>query len=149
MVRVGSVYSNLPCMPASPFVTVVRGGSVRSKTGFPIHHSGSRRLGGIEPPLTHCIRTSPNSLEPSLYCCIPLRHSGSMCFWEVEPPQTNSNLPCRRSSPYITVVPEGSVQLNLPELTLNYPSDQLSPSSQWFEEVRCGRTTPNPLETAL
>ena len=59
---------------------------------------------------------------------------------------TYSNRP---ASPYITVVREGSVQLNLPELTPNCPSDQLPPSSQWFEEIRCGRTTPNSLETAL
>ena len=80
-----------------------------------------------------CLRTSPNSLEPSLYACIPLRHSGSRRFGEVDPPQTHSNLPCRPASPYITVVREGSVQLNLPELTPNCHSYQLPPSSQWFE----------------
>ena len=28
------------------------------------------------------------------------------------------------------------MQLNLPELPPNCPSDQLPPSAQWFEEVR-------------
>jgi len=37
------------------------------------------------------------------------------------------------------------VQLNLLELTPNFPSGQLSPSSQWFKWVRCGRTAPNSL----
>ena len=138
-------------MPASPFVTVVRGGSVSS------NHSKLTQTfpAGLLPPTSQwfedvrCGRTIQNSLEPSLYACIPLRHSGSRRFGEVEPPQTHSNLPCRRAFPYITVVREGSVQLNLPELTPNCPSDQLPPSSQWFEEVRCGRTTPHSLETAL
>ena len=97
---------------------------------------------GLFPPSSQCfgevrcIQTSPNSLEPSLYACIPLRHSGSRRFGEVDPPQTHSNLPCRPASPYFTVIREGSVQLNLPERTPNCPSDQLPPSSQWFEEVR-------------
>ena len=45
------------------------------------------------------------------------------------------------------MVREGSVQLNLPELTSNCPSDQLPHSSQWFEEVQSGRTTQNCLKT--
>ena len=59
-------HSNLPCRPVSPFVTVVRGGSVGSNypkltPTFPV---------GLFPPLlqcfekVRCIRTSPNSLEP-------------------------------------------------------------------------------------
>ena len=34
------------------------------------------------------------------------------------------HLPCRPASPYITVVREGSVRLNLPELTPNCPSER-------------------------
>ena len=64
-------------------------------------------------------------LEPSLYACMPLRHGGSKRFGEVEMPQTHMNLPCRPASPYITVVRGDSVQLNVPKLTQNFPSDQL------------------------
>ena len=85
------------------------------------------------------------------------------------------NLPCRPTSPFITVVPGGSVWTNRPKLSrtcpvgLLTPSSQwfgevpsnrpelsrtcpvglLLPSSQWFGEVRCVRTTPNSLEPAL
>ena len=38
---------------------------------------------------------------------------------------------------------------NHPELTRNCPVGLLPPASQWFEEVWCGRTTPNSLETAF
>ena len=64
-------------------------------------------------------QTAPNSLQCSLYACIPIRHSGSRRFGEVnrEPPQTHSNLPCRPASPFVTVVRGGSVWLNHPKLT--------------------------------
>ena len=66
--RTARTHSNLPCRPASPFVTVVRGGSVGSTypkltPTFPL---------GLFPPLlqcfekVRCLRTSPNALEPSL-----------------------------------------------------------------------------------
>ena len=86
--------------------------------------------------------------------------------------RTHSNLPCRPSSPSITVVrggsvwsngPEltrtcpvglpppssvvrgGSVWSNRPELTLTCPVGLLPPPSQWFEKVRCCRTAANSL----
>ena len=31
---------------------------------------------------------------------------------------------------------------NLPERTRTFPVSRHPPSSQWFEEVRCGRTAP-------
>ena len=67
----------------------------------------------------------------------------------VEPPRTHSKLPCRSAYPCITVVRGGSVWSNHPKLTRNCPVGLLPPASQWFEEVRCGRTTPNSLDTAL
>ena len=97
---------------------------------------------GLFPPSSQCfeevrcIRTSPNSSEPSLYACSPLCHSGSRRFGEVEPPGTLSNQPCRPASPFVTVVRGGSVYSNLPELTRTFPVSLSPPSSQWFEEVR-------------
>ena len=168
-------HSNLPCSRASPFFIVIRGGSVYSNLPnslepslyacISLRHSGSGWFGEFEPLQTHsnlpCRPASPYitvvrggsvwSNHPELIRTFPvcLHPPSSQWFGEVEPPQTHSNLPCRPASPYITVVREGSVQLNLPELTPNCPSDQLPPSSQWFEEVRCGRTTPNSLKIAL
>ena len=40
-----------------------------------------------------------------------------------------------------------SVWSNHPELTRNRPVGLIPPAAQWFEEVRCGRTTLNSLET--
>jgi len=131
-------HSNLPCRPASPFVTVIRGGSVYSNLPkltrtFPV---------GQLPPTSQwfeevrCSQTSSNSLQTTLQASFPLRHSGSRKFGWVEPPQTHSNLPCRPA-------------LNLTELTPNCPSGQLPPSSQWFGGVRCGQTAPNSLEPSL
>ena len=96
--------SNLPCRPASPFITVVRGGSVWSNRPeltriCPV---------GLLPPSSQCFgevrcgRTAPNSLEPQA-----------------------SNLPCRHASPFITVVWEGSVWSNRPELTRTCPVGKL------------------------
>ena len=107
---------------------------------------------GLLPPTSQwikdvwCSRTFPNSLQTALEARFTLHHSGLRRFSEVEPHQTYLNLPCRPASPYIAVVRGGSVQLNLPELTPNYPSGPLPPSSQWFEGVRCCETAPNSLE---
>ena len=49
---------------------------------FPLHHGGSRRFGGVEPPQIHSVPCRPASP-----------------FGEVEPPQTHSNLPYRPASP--------------------------------------------------
>ena len=191
--------------PASPFFTVIRGGSVYSNLlkltrTFPaallppsVIRGGSVYLNlpkltrtfpvALLPPTSQwfedvrCTQTSPNSLETSLYACIPLRHSGSRWFGEVKPPQTHSNFPCRPASPYITVVWGGSVWSNHPELTRIFPVGLLPPlvtvvrggsvgsnrhkltpifpvgllppSSQWFEEVWCIWTSPNSLEPSL
>ena len=140
MVEPPRTHSNLPCRPASPFVTVVRGGSVGSNypkltPTFPV---------GLFSPLlqcfekVRCIRTSPNSLEPNSQLeplnirstvilwrkvdialalfrdQLDIRHSGSRRFGGVEPPQTHSNVPCRPVSPFVTVIRGGSVYSNLP-----------------------------------
>jgi len=41
------------------------------------------------------------------------------------------------------------VYSNLPKLTRTFPVRLLPPTSQWFEEVRCSRTSSNSLQTAL
>ena len=48
-----------------------------------------------------------------------------------------------------TEVRRDSVWSNHPELTRTCPIGLLPPAAKWFEEVRCGRTTPNSLKTAL
>ena len=48
-----------------------------------------------------------------------------------------------------TVVRGDSVWSNHPELTRTCPIGLLPPAAKWFEEVRCGRNTPNSLKTAL
>ena len=84
----------------------------------------------------------------------------------VEPPRTRWELPCWPPFPFITEVwcgrttpnsleitlqacfplhHRGLVWSNHPELILNCPVGLLT-ATQWFEEVRCGRTTPNSLE---
>ena len=77
------------------------------------------------------------------------KQSGSRRFRAVEPPKTHSKLPCRPASPSSTVVRGGSVWSNHLEHTRNFPVDLLPQAEKWFEEVRCGRTTPNSFETAL
>ena len=39
--------------------------------------------------------------------------------------------------------------LNHPELIRNCPVGLLPPATQWYEQVRCGRTSPNSLEPTL
>ena len=131
------MYSNLPCKLASPYITVVR-----------------REFGAIEPPQTHskllftqaspfitmvemvrCGRTTPNSFQPPLWACFPLCHSDSRRFGVFKPHQTHSNLPCRPTSPFVTVIRGGSMYSNLPKLIRTFPVGPLHPSSQWFEEV--------------
>ena len=144
MVEPPRTHSKLPCSPVSPFIT---GGSVQ------LNHPELTRTFRVVllPPSSQsfeevwCGRTTPNSLEPALYSCFSLNHSRSRRFGVVEPPQTHLNLLCSPASPFITVDRGGSVWLNHPES----PVVMLPPSSQWFEEVRCGRTTPNSLEPAL
>jgi len=41
------------------------------------------------------------------------------------------------------------VYSNLPKLTRTFPVGLLPPTSQWFEKVRCSRTSSNSLQTAL
>ena len=53
------------------------------------------------------------------------------------------------ASPFSTVVRVGSVWSNRPELTRTFPVGLLPHLSQWFEEVRCSRTTPTLLEPSL
>ena len=56
----------------------------------------------------------------------------------------------RLESYYMSTVVRGdSVWSNHPELTRTCPIGLLPPAAKWFEEVRCGRTTPNSLKTAL
>ena len=64
-------------------------------------------------------------------------------------PFTHSTLPFRPASAFITVVPVGSVWSNRPELTRTFPVSLFPHLSQWFEEVRWGRTTPNSLQRSL
>ena len=80
----------MPCRPASPCITVVQGGSVRSN-----HPELTRNCPiGLPPNASHwfvevqCGRTTPNSLETALQACFPLHHSGSRRFGTVEPPRT-------------------------------------------------------------
>ena len=47
------------------------------------------------------------------------------------------------------VVRGGSVRSNRSELTRTSPEGLLPPTAQWIEEVRCSRTFPNALQTAL
>ena len=130
------------------YITVVRRGSVQSNLFELTQNCPSRKL----PPSSQgfetvrCGRTAPNTLKPSLWACFPLCHSDSRMFGVFEPPQTHSNLSCRPASPYITVVRGGSVYSNLPKLTQTFPVGPLHPPSQWFEEVRRGRTAPNSLQ---
>ena len=75
---------------------------------FPLHHSGSRRFGVVEPPRTHSK--------------LPCRPASSSRFEEVRCGRTTPNsleLTCRPASPCITVVRGGSVWSNLPKLTRN------------------------------
>ena len=67
----------------------------------------------------------------------------------VEPPRTHSKLSCRPDSTSSKVVRGGSVRSNHPELTRNCPVGMIQLAEKWFEEVRCGRTAPNSLETVL
>ena len=62
-----------------------------------------------------CGRTTLNSVEPTLSARFPLHHSGLGRFGVVEPPRTQSNLPCRPASPFITVV-RGSSYIERKEL---------------------------------
>ena len=105
---------------------------------FSLHHSGSRRFGVVELPQTH-----------SHLSCTPSFPFITVVRGVVELPRTHSNLSCTPSFPFITVVRGGSVWSNYPELTRTFPVRLLFPSSQWFEEVRCGRTTPNSLAPFL
>ena len=50
---------------------------------------------------------------------------------------------------FINVVRGGSVRSNRSELTRTSPEGLLPPTSQWLEDVRCSRTFPNSLQTAL
>ena len=98
VVKPPRTHSKLPCRPASPCITVVRGGSVRSNHPELIH-SGSRRFGVVEPPRTHsklpCRPASSSSIvvrgglvrsnhpkltRTDLQACFPLHHSGSRRF---------------------------------------------------------------------
>ena len=159
MVELPRANSNLPCRPASPFSTVVRGRSVclnRPKltrtcpVGFiKVVRGGSVRSNrseltrtspeGLLPPtsqwleVVRCSRTFPNSLKTALEACFPFHHSGSRRFDVVEPPRTHAFLP---ASPFVTVIQGGSVYLNLTELTRTFPVGLLPPSSQWFEVVQ-------------
>ena len=116
-------HSKLPLRPASPFITVVRGGSGRSNRTtltptFPVRSNRPTRTFpvGLLPPTAQwfeevrCSRTFPNSLQTALEARFTLQHSGSRRFGEVEPHQTHSNLPCRPASPFVTVFRGGSVQ---------------------------------------
>ena len=153
MVELPRANSNLPCRPASPFSTVVRGRSVclnRPKltrtcpVGFiKVVRGGSVRSNrseltrtspeGLLPPTAQwiedvrCSRTFPNSLKTALEACFPFHHSGSRRFDVVEPPRTHSFLP---ASPFVTVIQGGSVFLNLPELTRTFPVGLLPPSGR-------------------
>ena len=83
-------------------------------------------------------------------------------FGAVKPSRTHSKLPLRPASPFITVVRGGSgrsnrtkrtptfpVRSNRPKLTRTFLVGLLPPTAQWFEDVRCRRTFPNSLQTAL
>ena len=142
MVEPPRTHSNLPCRPASPCITVVRGGLVWSKcselTGtcpVGLLPPASQRFGMVEPPRTHsnvpCMPASPfitvvrggsvwsKRSELTGTCPVGLLPPASQRFGVVEPPRTHSNLPCMPASPFITVVRGGSVWLNCSELTLN------------------------------
>ena len=80
-----SSLSNQPCRSTFSYTSVVQGCSVQWNI----------------PELT---RNCPSGL-------FLLQHSGSRRFGVVEPLQTNSNLPCRPASPFVTVVRGGSVGL--------------------------------------
>ena len=84
----------------------------------------------------------------------------------VEPPRCHSKLSCkavrpdspsskvvrghiRPESPSSKVVQGISAWSNHPELTRNCPVGLTPLAAKWFEEVRCGRTTPVSLETVL
>ena len=116
----------------------------------------------VEPPQTHsklpcspsspagkwfeevwCGRTTPYSLEPAQQACFPLHDSGSKRFGVVEQPQAYSNLPCRPASPFVTVVPGGSVWSNRHKLTRTCPVGLLLPSCHWFEVVHEGSVQSN------
>ena len=135
MVEPPGTHSKLPCRPASPCSTVVRGGWVWSN-----HPKLTRYCPvGLLPPAAQwfevvwCGRTTPNSLATA---CFPQQHSGSRRFGVVEPPRTHSLLPCRPASPSSTVGRGGSVWSNHLELTRNFPVDLLPLATKWFEEVR-------------
>ena len=150
-------------------------GSVWSNSPEP---TGTCPVGPLPPASqwfgeVRCVRTTLNSLEPALSARFPLHHSGSGRFGMVEPPQTQSNLPCRPASPFITclrrfgvvepprtqsnlpcrpaspfitVLREGSVCSNRSELTRTCPVGPLPTASQWFGKVRYCRTAPNSVE---
>ena len=116
-------HSKLPFRPASPYSTVVRGGSVQSN----LPELTANYLSGQLPTSSQCFegvwcgRTAPKSLK----------------------------LSCRPASPFVTVVRGGSVGSNRPKLTPTFPVGLFTPSSPCFEEVRCFRTSPNALDPSL
>ena len=124
-VKPSRTHSKLPLRPASPFITVVRGGSGRSNRTkltptFPVRSNRPKLTRtfpvGLLPPTSQwfedvrCSRTFPNSLQTALEARLTLQHTGSRRFGEVEPHQTHSNLPCRPASPFVTVLGETGLQ---------------------------------------
>ena len=64
-------------------------------------------------------------------------------------PELTRNCPDGLNPPISKVVRLSSVMSNHTELSRTCPVVILPPASQWFEEVRCGRTTPNSLELTM
>ena len=95
-----------------------------------------------------CGRTTPNSLETALSARFPLHQSGSRRFGVVKP----SNHPELTRNCLVGLLPmhhSGSMRfggVQQPQTHSQLPYRPASPASQ---EVRCGRTTLNSLETAL
>ena len=126
MVREGSVQLNLPELtsncpsdklpPSSQWFEEVRSGRTTQNCLKKLPCSPASPSGEWFEEVW-CGRTTPYSLEPAQQACFPICHSGSKRFGVVEPPQTYSNLPCRPASPFVTVVPGGSVWSNCHELT--------------------------------
>ena len=112
MVEPPKTHLNLPYTFASYWIKVVRGGSVWSK------HPEHSLVGLLfqEAKWLEEVWCTPNSLQIALSACFPLHLSGSRRFGVVKPS-------------------------NHPELTRNCLVGLLTHASQWFEEVRWGRTT--------
>ena len=156
VVRRGSVQSNLlevtpncpsrKLPPSSQWFEMVRCGRTSSNSlqpspwaCFPLCHSDSRRFGVFEPPSNlPCRPASP-------YITVVRRGSVQSNFLELSPNCPSRKpppSPCGPASPFVTVIRGGSVYSNLPKLTQTFPVGLRPPTSQWFEEVRRGRTAP-------